>query len=59
MKNIVITINLKYCHKPYLALKKTDDGYETIAGGDKYYLLKKYDIVIENGTLEVLKGSLS
>lgn len=55
-----VIINLKHVHKPYLAVKKNEAGnYETIAGGDKYYMMKKYDIVIENITFKVLKGKLN
>ena len=56
-----VRINLKHVHKPYLAVKKNEAGdYETIAGGSsEYYMMKKYDIVIENLTLKVLKGKLN
>lgn len=49
MKEIIININLKHCHKPYLALKLQEDGsYCSIAGSSNlYYLKKKYDIVYD------------
>lgn len=49
MKEIIIEIELKHCHKPYLALKRiSNDTFVSIAGSIDYnYLKKKYDIVYD------------
>lgn len=57
-KNTVeVHIDLKHIHKPYIAVKKNPDGtYDSIgASTNKSYLMKKYDCVIENLSLKMIK----